>query len=175
MLLVSSHPYYPYPTIDCRSRCVSDAVHGRHVGGQLCVRLRLGQAGAPQRAPPLLRHVRGRRHGVGPAAVETGNVGTAAIAFLTQLVKRKIDRARYCRYFCLAVWPSIFATCNRRDKNKLSLPVQYCHFGSIHLTTDVSTKKISVSQYCPNNTLQITSIQLIININHMAARSGSSR
>ena len=80
-----------------------------------------------------------------------------------------------CRYFCLAVWPSIFATCNRRDKNKLSLPVQYCHFGSIHLTTDVSTKKISVSQYCPNNTLQITSIQLIININHMAARSGSSR
>ena len=79
------------------------------------------------------------------------------------------------RYFCLAVWPSIFATCNRRDKNKLSLPVQYCHFGSIHLTTDVSTKKISVSQYCPNNTLQITSIQLIININHMAARSGSSR
>ena len=81
----------------------------------------------------------------------------------------------YGRYFCLAVWPSIFATCNRRDKNKLSLPVQYCHFGSIHLTTDVSTKKISVSQYCPNNTLQITSIQLIININHMAARSGSSR
>ena len=86
-----------------------------------------------------------------------------------------LEHIRLPRYFCLAVWPSIFATCNRRDKNKLSLPVQYCHFGSIHLTTDVSTKKISVSQYCPNNTLQITSIQLIININHMAARSGSSR
>ena len=77
---------------------VSDAVHGRHVGGQLCVRLRLGQAGAPQRAPPLLHHVRGRRHGVGPAAVETGNVGTAAIAFLTQLVKWKMDRARYFQF-----------------------------------------------------------------------------
>ena len=92
-------------------------------------------------------------------------LGASAYAYLLYLL----------RYFCLAVWPSIFATCNRRDKNKLSLPVQYCHFGSIHLTTDVSTKKISVSQYCPNNTLQITSIQLIININHMAARSGSSR
>ena len=86
------------PLIDCRSRCVSDAVHGRHVGGQLCVRLRLGQAGAPQRAPPLLHHVRGRRHGVGPAAVETGNVGTAAIAFLTQLAKWKMDRARYFQF-----------------------------------------------------------------------------
>ena len=30
-------------------------------------------------------------------------------------------------------------------KNKLSLPVQYCHFGSIHLTTDVSRGRITGS------------------------------
>ena len=53
--------------------------------------------------------------------------------------------------------------------------MQYCHFGSIHLTTDVYTlvytKKISIFQYCHNNNLQITLKQFIININHMAARS----